>query len=119
MVDKIGADAVLITQMINLETRAEVKDMRPEATHTFRPTYYYNVWSYELDEYVEPQGVAFDYSLQLASQMLSVEKETTIWAIESNTEIKMDAETDRDYSVFINEAVGIAKQMSRDGLIGR
>ncbi len=119
MVDKIGADAVLITQMINLETRAEVKDMRPEATHTFRPTYYYNVWSYELDEYVEPQGVAFEYSLRLASQMLSVEKETTIWAIESNTEIKMDAETDRDYSIFVNEAVGIAKQMSKDGLIGR
>jgi hypothetical protein len=119
MVDKIDADAVLITQMINLETRAEVKDMRPEATRNFRPTYYYNVWSYELAEYAEPQGVAFEYSLRLASQMLSVDKETTIWAIESNTEIKMDAETDRDYSIYVNEAAGIAQQMSKDGLIRR
>jgi hypothetical protein len=119
MVDKIGADAVLVTQLVNLETKATVKAMSPEATQIFRPTYYYNVWSYELAEYVEPPTVAFDYQLALASQVLSVDKENTVWAIESNTNIKQGINEGPNYNIFINEATAIAKQMSRDGLVGR
>ncbi len=119
MVDKIGADAALVTQVVSLDSVGTVKDMRPEATRTFRPTYYYNVWSYELAEYVEPPSVAFDVSLAMASQVLSVEKESTVWAIESNTDIYQDVDQGPDYKIFISEAKGIVDQMSKDGLIGR
>ncbi len=119
MVDKIGADAALVTQVVSLDSVGTVKDMRPEATRNFRPTYYYNVWSYELAEYVEPPSVSFDVSLAMASQVLSVDKETTVWAIESNTDIYQDVEQGPDYKIFISEAKGIVDQMSKDGLIGR
>jgi hypothetical protein len=119
MVDEIGADAVLITQLVNLETKATVKAMGPEATQIFRPTYYYNVWSYQLAEYVEPPTVAFDYQLALASQVLSVDKENTVWAIESNTNIKQGINEGPNYKIFINEATAIANKMSRDGLVHR
>jgi hypothetical protein len=55
MVEKIDADAVLVTQLASLESKGTVKDMNPQATYNFRPTYYYNVWSVDLEEYVEPQ----------------------------------------------------------------
>ena len=119
MVDEIGADAVLVTQMVNLESVGTVKDMRPEATHNFRPTYYYNVWSVELAEYVEPPSVEFDISLALASQILSVEKETTIWAIESHSSIYQGVDQGPDYKIFISEAKGIVDAMKKDKLIGR
>ena len=119
MVDEIGADAVLVTQLVNLESVGTVKDMRPEATHNFRPTYYYNVWSVELAEYVEPPSVEFDISLALASQVLSVEKATTIWAIESKSQINQGVEQGPDYKIFIAEAAGIVDQMFKDGVVKR
>ena len=119
MVDEIGADAVLVTQLVNLESVGTVKDMRPEATHNFRPTYYYNVWSVELAEYVEPPSVEFDISLGLASQVLSVERATTIWAIESKSQIKQAVEQGPDYKIFISEAAGIVDQMFKDGIVKR
>ena len=45
MVDEIGADAVLVSQIADLRAQGEVVNMNPEATYNFRPTYYYNVWS--------------------------------------------------------------------------
>jgi hypothetical protein len=67
MVDKIGADAVLVTQLASLKSKGTVKDMNPEATINIRPTYYYNVWSVEQTEYVEPQAVDFEHSLVLTT----------------------------------------------------
>jgi hypothetical protein len=57
MVEKLESDAVLVTQLVSLNTDAKMQDMNPRSTHNFRPTYYYNVWSVELTEYVEPQSM--------------------------------------------------------------
>lgn len=119
MVDEIGADSVVVTQIVSLDSAATVKDMRPESTHILRPTYYYNVYSYELAEYVAPQGVQFDHSLVLATQVLDVAARDTIWAIESKTEIVQAVEQEVSYSVYVNEAKGIVDQMAKDRLIGR
>lgn len=119
MVDKIGADALLLTQLVSLDSEATVKDMRPQTTVNYWPTYYYNVFSVEVTEYVEPQSVAFEYSLSLMTALFSVLKRDSVWAIESNSEISMDHETVRDYSIFVNEADAITTYLSRDGLIAK
>lgn len=119
MVDETGADAVLVTQLVDLQTVGTVKDMRPEATHNFRPTYYYNVWSVELAEYVAPPAVAYEHSLAMATQLLDVQVEGTVWAIESHTSISQAVEQGPDYSVYVNEAKGIVDQMARDRLVTR
>lgn len=117
MVGKVGADAVLVTQLVSLKSEGTVKDMNPQSTHIFRPTYYYNVWSVELTEYVEPQSVDFEHSLVLATQLYSVRNQDTVWAIESRTRIVQDVDQLGDYSVYVNEAEAIATHLSSDGLI--
>jgi hypothetical protein len=119
MVKKIHADAVVVTQLASLQSTGTMVDMNPEATHTFRPTYYYNVWSHELDEYAEPQAVELKHSLVLATQVYSVSRKEAVWGIESKSTIVQEFDRIGDISVIYDEANAIANYLSRDGLIRR
>lgn len=119
MVDDIEADAVLVTHLASMSSDVTVKDMRPEATYNFRPTYYYNVWSVDLTEYVEPQSVALGHSIALATQLYSVRERDAVWGIEAKFQISQDIDQYWDYAVFPEQADAIASHMSRDGLIAR
>jgi hypothetical protein len=119
MVDDIGADAVLVTQIANLQSEGTVVDMNPQATYNFRPTYYYNVWSVDLQEYMEPQAVDFEHSLALATQLYSVSAKDVVWAIESKSNIKQAFDKGPDYSIYVKEAEAIASHLLRDKLIAR
>ncbi len=119
MVDKIGADAVLITQLLSAETDATIKTARPEATYNFRPTYYYNVWSVDLTEYVEPPGVEYAHSLALATQLYAVSTREAVWGIEAKFKIIQEIDQAWSYSVFPDQAKVIGRQLSKDGLIAR
>ena len=117
MVEKIDADAVLVTQLVSLESKGAMKNMRPEATYNFRPTYYYNVWSIELSEYTEPQAAEFEHSLVLATQLFSVLNQEAVWAIEARSRIVQDFDQVKAYSVIVDEAKAIATHLARDGLL--
>jgi hypothetical protein len=117
MVESLGSDAVLVTQMVSLESKGKMKDMNPRATRNIRSTYYYNVWSYELTEYVEPQRLELKHSLVLATQLYSVLNKEAVWAIEANTRIVQDFDQQGGYSVIVDEAKAIASHLARDGLI--
>jgi hypothetical protein len=117
MVADLDSDAVLVTQLVSLNTGAKMKDMNPQSTHNIRSTYYYNVWSVELTEYVEPQSMELSHTLALATQLYSVLSEEPVWAIESKSKIVQDYDHKQDYSVFVNEAEAISSQLSRDGLL--
>jgi len=119
MVDKIGADGVIISQMVHVESTSKLKDARPQATYNFRPTYYYNVWSVDLQEYKEPQAVNFNHSLALATQLYSVSAEDVVWAIEAQSNIKQAFDKGPDYSIYIDEAKAITSSLRKDGLISR
>ncbi len=111
MLDKIGADAVLVSQLASFDIAAKRKDMNPESTYNFRPTYYYNVWSVELTEYVEPQGVQFDNSIVLATQLYSALSQETVWGIESKFKYVQKVDALWDYSVFIDQAKTITTHL--------
>jgi hypothetical protein len=117
MVEEIKADAVLVTQLVSLTSTAKVVDMSPEATTIYRPTYYYNVFSVETTEFVEPQSLDVRASLVLGTQLYSTQERDVVWGIESSSKLRRDTEQVRDYSVYVNEANAIVKYMSRDGLI--
>ena len=119
MVQEIKADAVLVTQIADLHSTGQAVNMNPQATYNFRPTYYYNVWSVDLQEYKEPAAINFEHDLSLVSQMYSVQARDVVWAIESQSTIKQDFDQERIYSVFIDEAAKIVRQLTRDGLIAR
>ena len=117
MVEQLDADAVLVTQLVSLRSEATVVDMRPEATVNLRPTGYYNVFSVETTEYMEPQAVEFEHSLVLLTQLYSVLKRETVWGIESKSRFSLGFDQSKDYSIIVNEAAAIAKYLSRDGLL--
>jgi hypothetical protein len=117
MVDKIDADAVLVTQIADLQTTGKVVNMNPQATYNFRPTYYYNVWSVDLQEYREPKAIDYEHKLSLATQMYSVQAEDVVWAIESNSDIIQAFDDGRDYSIFVKEATAIVNSLAKGGLI--
>ena len=119
MVEDINADAVLVTQLTSLESDPTIKDMRPRKTVNFRSTYYYNVFSVEVTEYMEPQSVEFEHSLVVGTDLFSVKNQESVWAIESSSTFVFDHEQTQDYSIFVAEGKAIASQLSRDGLLAR
>ena len=119
MVEDIDADAVLVTQLANLDAKGTRVDMSPESTYNIRPTWYYNVWSVDLEEYVEPQAVDMEYKMSLATQLYSASAKDVVWAIESNSKIEQDFDRLRDYSIYVNEADAIVKSLAKDGMVGQ
>lgn len=119
MVEKVNADAVLVTQIANLRSEGEVVDMNPQATYNFRPTYYYNVWSVELAEYKEPQAVDFEHDLALATQLYSVSSKDVVWAIESKTHIVQKFDAGPNYQIYVDEAKSIVNSLVKAGLVAK
>ena len=117
MVDKIGADAVLVAQLAALESSGTVVNMNPQATYNFRPTWYYNVWSVDLQEYREPQAIDFEHKLSLATQVYSVLARDVVWAMEATTDINQDFDDGPDYSIYVDEAATIVRNLKKSGLI--
>ena len=119
MVDEIGADAVLVSQLANLKTRGTVVDMSPRSTYNIRPTYWFNVYDVELTEYVAPQAVNWEHDLSLAIQLYSVQSRDVVWAMESDSKIKVAFDKGPDYSIYVDEAHAIVKELHKSGMIAR
>lgn len=119
LVDSTGADAVLLTQIIDAESEITAKDANPETTVEIRPTYYFNVWGVNVTEYVEPQFVFQEGTVMIATLMLSVEKEDAVWVIESKLKYKKEVGVPRAYDAFDDESKSIVKHLARDGLIAK
>jgi hypothetical protein len=117
MVEQTGADSVLLTQPIDLESRGKKVAASPEATYIFRPTYYYNVFSVELTEYVEPPDIRLEHDVTLLVELIAVESREPVWAIQTRSEIVWEGELDRDYSAYVDGAKAITREMARDGVI--
>lgn len=120
MVQELDSDAVLVTQLVSIASKAAMKDSAsPAATYHIRPTYYYNVWEIEQAEYVEPQSLKVKSSLVLATELYSVLSRDAVWAIESKSKIVQTGGSEENYTVFLDEADAIVTHLSRDGLLAR
>ena len=119
MVENLDADAVLVTQLVSLRSEGTFVDMSPEATVNLRPTSYWNVFSVDTTEYVEPQGVEFEHTLSLLTELYSVRNKETVWGIQSRSNFTLGFDRMRDFSVVVDEAKAIARYLSRDGVIAK
>jgi len=117
MVEELDSDAVLVTQLASLESTAKMKDMNPEVTYNVRPTWYYNVWSVDQTEYVEPQGLQVKGHLVLATQLYSAQTQEPVWSIEAKSRFKVNYDQFNDYSIFVKEAEAITGQLTRDRMV--
>jgi len=116
-VGRAGADAVLVMQLVDYESRAKIRDANPEATYNYWPTYWYNVFEVELTEYVEPTYIQFTDELELSAAVYSVASEQRVWAIETEFTMEQDMEFGMDYTLFVDEAEAIVRAVARDDLI--
>ncbi len=117
MVEDLDADAILLTQLVDLRSEGTIVDMSPEATVNLRPTGYWNVFSVDTTEYVEPQAIDFKHSLVLLTELYSVKERGPVWGIQSRSQYSISFDRARDYSIVINEAKAITDYLARDGLI--
>ena len=118
-VDEANADAVLVTQLLNSSTTARFRNMRPESTYNFRPTYYFNVWSVEYTEYSEPKGLEAQHDLTMATEVFSASTKEPVWTIETKSRLRRDVNQQFSGTSVADEAKAIANAMSRDGLLDR
>ena len=119
MVDEIGADGLLLTQLTSYGAQQEEVDARPESTVNYWPTYYWNVFAVELTEYVEPPRLQIEHSLVLATQLYSVASREPVWGIDSSSSFTEIEEDGLQYSVFEDEADAVVGQMRRSDVITR
>ncbi len=117
MVDDIGADAVLVSKLVDLNSAVTKQDASPEATYEIRPTYYFNVWEVNLTEYIEPQFIGLEGTYVLATEVYSVSTRDVVWAIESTANFQQDITVPRPYLIYLDEATSIVSHLSRDGVI--
>jgi len=117
MVDQLDSDAVLVTTLATHETDVKIKDMRPEATHNFRSTYYYNVWDVELKEYTEPQYMQFKHLIVLATQLYSASTREPVWAIELKSKIVDTFDRPGAATVLRDDAQAITSHLVQDGAL--
>lgn len=117
MIDEIGADALLLTQLTALQSETTEQDASPQATYNYWPTYYWNVWGVELTEYVEPPRILIESTLVLATQVFSVADRAAVWGIESRSRFVEVQEDGLDYQIFVDEANAIVSRMRRDGVV--
>ena len=118
-VGEANSDAVLVTQLLDSQTTARFRDRRPESTYNFRPTYYYNVWSVEYTEYVEPQALEAQHELTMATQVFSVSTKEPVWTIETQSRLKRSVDRQFSGTSIIDESKAIVGAMARDGLLAR
>jgi hypothetical protein len=119
MVDELGSDSVLLTQLVHLDMTSTVTNRSPQSTWNVRPTYYFNVWNVELTEYKEPPGLEIDHDITIAIQMFSVSAEGPVWAIETRSQLHRNIDQQRSGTSATDEAKGIVNAMARDGLLAR
>jgi hypothetical protein len=115
--ERTNADGVLVIQLISLETTGKQKDANPDATYIFRPTYYYNVWSVDLTEYVEPPYMQFTDQLALSSEMYSAQSAERAWSIRSDWTIKEQLQPGTDYKLFTETAKSIVDAALDDKVV--
>ena len=119
MVEELDADALLLTQLASLETTGKVVDMSPEATVNLRPTGWYNVFSVDTTEYVEPQAVNFEHSLVLLTDLYSAASRDTVWGIQSAADVSVGFDRLHDFKIVRDEVDAIVRRLRQDGLLAR
>lgn len=117
MIEEVGADALLLTQLTQHDMERSAADARPQATYNYWPTWYFNVFAVELTEYVEPPRVSLEHDLILATQVFSVASKEPVWGMESRSRFVEVQEDGLAFDVFVNEARAVVRNLWRSGVV--
>lgn len=116
---ELGSDGLLLTQLADLRTSGKILDMNPQATYNIRPTYYVNVFTVDLTEYIEPQDVRVTHELSTSSDLYSFATKEKVWGMVTHSKIKENVDHMRDFSIIVREADAISSALIRDAVVAR
>ncbi|MDH3990645.1 MAG: hypothetical protein OEV34_16045, partial [Gammaproteobacteria bacterium] len=66
-----------------------------------------------------PPAVQYSFDLALRADLVSVNSKTPVWAVNLDTEDELALDTNRNYSIYIDQAAAIVNALEQDQLIGR
>lgn len=106
-------DAVLITKVLNRDTKSTVKTGSSATKATRMDGRAVDLFRYEYQELNEPMRLDVGLSVTLSSELFAISDGQKVWAIEARI-------SDKDMiSEIVDEAVAtIIRRLRRDGLIG-
>ncbi len=119
LIEQVEADAVLVTQLTGLQTDAKLKNRNPQSSLNIRPTGYYNVFSVEVTEYVEPPAVQYEFGVALRTDLFSADSKESVWAIASTSNEKTDISGPAVYSGYADQAAAIVRALRQDKLVAK
>jgi len=112
-VRETGADAVMITRLLDVESSTSVEGGRVTATAQRRNDIaMVDFFRYDYVEYRDPMTVMTVHTVILLTDLYNVADETKIWSVESTSFDKTSV-----YGVFDGASRGITDQLRRDRLI--
>jgi hypothetical protein len=128
VVKESGADAVLVTQLIDFsQGKSKLKSRDPKTSYkvnpantypgNYYPSYYYNVWEVQIKEYMEPQYVQTKATLQLMTELYQVDNQQRVWAVESEAKIVKDLSRPEYHPFIASESSRIVGKMRSDGAL--
>jgi len=119
LIEQVEADAVLVTQLTELQADAKLKNRNPRTSYNVRPTGYYNVFSVEVTEYVEPPAVQYELGISLRTDLFSADSKESVWAIASTSKDKSDIDSPVVYTGYADEAAAIVRALRQDKLVAK
>lgn len=110
---RTGADAILVTHIVSVDTTAEVEEGRVDILAECRGGDPADYFLYDYDELKEPNSVRMAHTVVAITNLYDAGARQRIWTIQSTCFEKSTME-----EVLIEEAEAIARQLKTDKLIG-
>ena len=107
-----ASDAVLITRLLDMDSRAEIGGGRVEADAERKDDGLADFFRYDYVTYRDPLEITTIRTVVLSTDLYNVADEAKIWSVESTT---FEKETLHD--IVDDAAHAISRQLARDGLI--
>lgn len=107
-----GADGILVTQLLSLETSVEKTEGREDIIRTCRKGSPVDYFLYDSVVVKEPDSAKLSLTAVVVSRLYTLTSAEPVWAIQS-TCFKKDSVAD----VVIEEATAIVRQLRFDGMI--
>lgn len=109
---EVGADGILVTHVVSLETEVEREQGREDIVRTCRGGNPVDYFLYDNKILKEPDSVKLALNVVVVSNLYDAASRKRIWSIQSTCFDKADLP-----EVFIDEAKAIARQLKFDDLI--
>jgi hypothetical protein len=112
-VRETGADAVLVTRLVNSESSMNVEGGRSAVGVQRRSELpVADFFRYEYVEYVDPMSVTTTRTVVLSTDVYNVADESKVWSVESTSFEKTSV-----YGLIDGSSGAISAQLARDGLL--